>query len=62
VRVVQQFYIGDSCEQHVSVEEVDEGFEDDLQNILIDSGADAAVVPERFATAGMASSRPDLSP
>ena len=67
VRVVQQFYIGDSCEQHVSlgsvrvvVEEVDESFGDDLQNILIDSGADAAVVPERFATAGMASSRPDL--
>ena len=67
VRVVQQFYIGDSCEQHVSlgnvrvvVEEVDEGFSDEVQNILIDSGADAAVVPERFATSGMASSRPDL--
>ena len=40
--------------------EVDESFGDDLQNILIESGADAAVVPERFATAGMAFSRPDL--
>eukprot|EP00435_Cladocopium_sp_Y103_P044552 s818_g12.t1 len=67
VRVLQQFYIGESVEQHASlgsvrvvVEEVDEDCGDDLQNILIDSGADAAVVPERFATAGMASSRPDL--
>ena len=67
VCVLQQFYIGDSCEQDVSlgnvrvvVEEVDKEFRDELQNILIDSGADAAVVPERFATAGMVSKRPGL--
>ena len=67
LRVLQQFYVGDSCEQHgslgnvrVVVEEVDKEFGDELHNILIHSGADAAVVPGKFATAGMVSNHPDL--
>ena len=38
----------------VTIEEVPEGESGELQTILVDSGADAAVFPERFATAGIA--------
>ena len=38
----------------MTIEEVPEGEYGELQTILVDSGADAAVFPERFATAGMA--------
>ena len=38
----------------MTIEEVPEGEYGELQTILVDSGVDAAVFPERFATAGMA--------
>ena len=38
----------------VTIEEIPEGEYGEIQTILVDSGADAAVFPERFATAGMA--------
>ena len=43
------------------VEEVEDGGEGDLQSILLASGADAAVFPERFATAGMESGHPTFN-
>jgi hypothetical protein len=64
---VQQFFIGEINDVHacsgnmrVVVEEVEDGGEGDLQSILLASGADAAVFPERFATAGMESGHPNL--
>ena len=44
----------------VTIEEVPEGEGGELQTILVDSGADAAVFPERFATAGMAAQASSL--
>ena len=64
---MQQFFIGEINDVHacsgnvrVVVEEVEDGGEGDLQSILLASGADAAVFPERFATAGMESGHPNL--
>lgn len=65
LHAVQQFFIGEINDVHacsgnvrVVVEEVEDGGEGDLQSILLASGADAAVFPERFATAGMESGHP----
>ena len=67
VRVVQEFFIGDENEQHsfhgdvrALVEEVPDWDDHELKTILLDSGADAAVFPAEYATAGMASNVPDL--
>ena len=67
VRVFQQFFIGDDVEHarfhgdvRVLVEEVSDWDDGELKSILLDSGADAAVFPKEYATAGMASNMPDL--
>ena len=67
VRVLQQFFIGDDVEHarlhgdvRVLVEEVSDWDDGELKCILLDSGADAAVFPKEYATAGMASNMPDL--
>jgi hypothetical protein len=67
VRVVHQFFIGDVSEQarcsgdvRVLVDEVSDWENVELKCILLDSGAGAAVFPEEYATAGMASNMPDL--
>ena len=67
VRVLQQFFIGDDVEHarfhgdvRVLVEEVSDWDDGELKSILLDSGADAAVFPKEYATAGMASNMPDF--
>ena len=67
VRVLQQFFIGDDVEHarfhgdvRVLVEEVSDWDDGELKSILLDSGADAAVFPKEYATAGLASNMPDL--
>lgn len=67
VRAVQQFFTGDNTEQHVNsgnlrvmFDEVADGETGELRCILLDSGADAAVFPAEYATAGTSSNIPDL--
>ena len=65
VKVVQQFYIGDDDDGfstghvHAVVEAIPDG-SDDMQSILLDSGADATVLPLRYAQAGISSTAAKL--